>query len=291
MINFRSIFIAVSISVLHLAPYAKADSLYGAVSGATGRAGVAANDHGEQIFMNPAAMVHGKSFINSYFYRGGLSEDGERNQWFGLGIQDNSEDVFLTGGFLYTMETQSFKTLADYDEQRLQLSFAKFIYRQVSLGMSVYHISRDVENDQKYEFYDGNIGIMWNPDPNYAFAATYDNWARHGDDVPEHVQLKDRLTIGANLLLIEKVRARLDVSQQMEDNPENRADLRMGLESFIDAFFVFRVGFERAQLEDRQYYSAGFGFTGPMLRVDYSYRKNADYSGGALHSVDFRLPF
>ena len=104
-------------------------------------------------------------------------------------------------------------------------------------------------------------------------------------------RLRDRLTLGVNYVVIEKVRARLDFSQQMESNPDHKLDVRAGLESFMDAFFVLRLGFESEQLTGRKYYSVGIGFTGPALRVDYAYRQNGDFSGGALHSVDFRLPF
>lgn len=291
IIKLRSFLIAVSISVLHFAVSAKADSQFGAVSGSTGRAGVAANDNGEQIFMNPAAMVHGKSFVHGYFYRRGTSEEDEENDWLGLTIQDNSENVFLTGGFLYGQESRTFQNLANYKERRIQVSVAKFVTDHISMGLSAYNIRREVFNDKEYEFYDGDLGLLWNPHPQFAIGAKYDNWAKHGDEAPDHVQLKDRLTIGANYVVLDRVRARLDLSQQLEDNPEDRVDFRTGLESFIDTFFVLRFGFERDQLADRKYYSAGMGFTGPRLRIDYSYRKNADYSGGALHSVDFRIPF
>ena len=237
-------------------------------------------------------MVHGKTFTQGYFYRGGYSNPSERNRWLGISLQDNSENLVSTGGLLYGQEDRSFLNLADYKERRIQISLASFVRKHFSFGMSVYNIRRDVENDKEYEFYDGNFGFLWNPLPSLGVGLRYDNFAKHGTaGVPTHIRLRDQLTIGTNYVVMETVRARLDLSQQMESNPNNRVDFRAGLESFFDAFFVLRFGFERAQLEDRKYYSAGIGFTGPRLRIDYSYRKNADYSGGALHSVDFRLPF
>ncbi|MEK6556066.1 MAG: hypothetical protein AABZ31_12550, partial [Bdellovibrionota bacterium] len=65
---------------------------------------------------------------------------------------------------------------------------------------------------------------------------------------------------------------------------------KAGIESFIDAFLVLRMGYQINELEDRNYYSLGFGFTGPRLKIDYSYQQNEDYTKGAMHSVDFRLP-
>jgi hypothetical protein len=291
MIVRRCFFIVVAIILTHIGTNAQAESPEGPVAGAVGGAGVAANDQGEQILMNPAALSHSAGMVTSYFYRDGYVAPSERDHWAGFTLVDNGDDVYFAGGFLYTKSARSFLSLADYKEERLQISFSHFIYRQVSLGGSIYRLDRQVEGDRDYVFWDGEVGLLWNPLPNFAMGAVMRNVGRHGEKAPAHVIPYGRAILGLNYLFMPQFRLRADIERQTEENPEGKNIYRMGLESFVDAYLVIRLGTEVDEPADRDYFTAGFGFTGPRLRIDYAYKKNTDFSGGALHSVDFRLPF
>lgn len=294
----RCRFIAVLIILLHICVSSKAQSTgtafgssVGAVSGATGGAGVAASDIGEQVLLNPAAIVHGGSFAMGYFYRGGSLGPSERNQNITVTIMDNSPDIMFSGGFLYSQETLSYLSTPDAKAKRLQVSMASFIFKQFSYGASAYHYEVDADGLGNFSTVKFNFGLMWNPSPIFAMGFHAENMGGKQGGLFQFYSPKDRVTLGMNYLFMPQFRFRADVSQQTEFNPDGKFDLRGGFESFIDAFLVLRVGYENAALLDRNFLTAGFGFTGPRVQIDYAYRADTGHSDGALHSVDFRLPF
>jgi len=193
---------------------------------ATGRAGVAANDPGEQIIMNPAAMPHVEGVAAGYFFRAGQTGPSERNQALQLTLMDNTEDVLITGGFFYQKERQSFLQEADFESERIQIGFAGFIAKQVSWGLSVFRYEADLENGPSFDKFDANLGLLWNPTPNFAFGALLENLAPNDREFPDLYEPLDRLMIGFNFIVIPQVRVRADFGRQVEGNPGDRLDAR-----------------------------------------------------------------
>jgi hypothetical protein len=163
--------------------------------------------------------------------------------------------------------------------------------KQLSMALSVYRVERDLDNGDKYTFWDGSASLLFNPDPGFAIGAVYRNIARHGKIVPEFLHLNDRLEVGTHIIFMPQFRMRFDVARAMESNPKNLFEYHLGLESMLQGFLVFRAGYEDDQLSDTRLYSLGWGFNGPRLKVDYAFRQNIRDSSAALHSVDFRVPF
>lgn len=285
--------ICVLVSLAHLPSISKAEPPFSPVSLATGRARVAANDQGAQVMSNPAALVHADAFVSSFFYQAGMSAESEREERFTGTMVDNGDDVLFSGGFLYSMGRESYLNQQDFREKRFQASFARFIFQQLSMGGSVYYLERNLDGGRKHNFLDGDLGLMWNPIPDLGLGARYDSLADHDDESPEYLRPLNRVTLGVNYLFMPQFRARADLTRitELSSDAGGEWDVRTGLESFVDAYFVIRLGFEDESSQDRQFASAGFGFVGPRLQIDYAYRKNLDFSAGAMHGVDFRLPF
>ena len=284
---------AVFISLLYFPFNSKAEAPFSPVSLATGRARVATNNSGTQALSNPASLVHAKAFVSSVIYQGGFVDFSERQEHTTASLIDNGDDIFAAGAFVYSQGKSSFPTLTDFQEERFQISFGKFLFQQFSLGMNINYFLREVHTGDLYRLWDADLGLLWNPRHNFAIGALYESLANHSLKTPESIRPLDRLTLGANYLFMPQFRLRADMTRLTEASSDFGGDwdFRFGLESFIDAWFVFRFGYEAQNSQDRNFYSMGLGFVGPRLNIDYAYRKNRDFSQGELHSVDFRLPF
>jgi hypothetical protein len=93
------------------------------------------------------------------------------------------------------------------------------------------------------------------------------------------------------VLLSDFFRARLDLSRQLEFNPDGEWQIQGGFESFISEFIVLRLGYDYNHLTQENNFTIGLGFEGPRLKLDYAYVDNGNRLGGALHSIDLRIPF
>lgn len=283
--------IVVTIIVTHFLSIAYAQNLTGPVAGALGGTGVAANDEGEQIFLNPATVAHAKNLSVGYFYQGGYTGTQSRDEWWGVSVTDNSEDIYFAGSALYAVRRRTFEGGFAFDETRMEFSIASIVVKHLAIGGSLYRLERQPDGDKKYELWDFSLGALFNPDPNYAIGAVYKNLSKQSESIPALIELKDYFSIGGYTILMRQFRGRLDLGRQMQRNPDGKIDFSLGFESFIDAYLVFRFGYQDLALSDESYYSTGFGFIGPRLKIDYALRQNVDDSDGTMHSVDFRLPF
>ncbi len=280
--------------------YSNAETPFSPVSMATGRARVATSELGLQVLSNPAALVHAPDLSVGLIYQGGREAFGERNEHNTVTVVDNGDDVFAAGGALYSSRQRSFENATDFKEQRFQMSFGWFIFKQVSMGININYFLVDSEDDDNnflestHRIWDGDIGFMWNPNPEFAVGATYESLThKKSGSIPDHIEPRDRATVGVHYIFMPQFRLRADVTRLTDVGSDYDGDLdfRAGFESYVDAWLVLRAGYESQNSADRDYFSAGFGFTGPRLRIDYAYSKNTEFSDGALHSVDFRLPF
>lgn len=290
--NAREIFVLIClISVTQFSSHAYAQYLSGPVSQALGGSGLAANDEAEQFLLNPAALVHSKDAAIGYFYSDGYRDKNEHDNFYGVTLSDNSEDVLVAGGAAFFKRRRTFDNFSTLDELKGQFSFAKVLYKHISVGLSVDYLQSDADGDKKYKQWDGTIGILYNPNPDLAFAAIFRNLAPTDKDIPAPIRNVDEIGLGVHYILLGNFRGRLDVLQPQQLNPEKDYIVRGGLESLLDAYMAVRLGFENNGVTDRHSLSAGIGMVGPRLKIDYSYVKNTDYNGGGMHSVDFRLPF
>ncbi len=267
-----------------------AQYLSGPVSSALGGAGIAANEEAEQLLFNPATLVHTKDLSIGAFFSDGYREKNEHDKFTGSTITDNTSDSGVAGGVGFFKRRRTFDVLPTLDEVYAQVSLAKPVYKFLALGLSIEHYRQDVVGGDEYRQTELSMGALYNPSPKFAVGFVVKNLRGRDEDVPALLQLKDELGVGINYILMETFRARFDVVQQTQLNPDQDRVYKAGIESFIDAFLVLRMGYQINELEDRNYYSLGFGFTGPRLKIDYSYQQNEDYTKGAMHSVDFRLP-
>ena len=136
-----------------------------------------------------------------------------------------------------------------------------------------------------------SLGALLIFDEGFGVAYVVDNLAKPGSEVPRGLREDTRQGLGiyGNLGEIAKIRA--DISRNEKFNPDHKLTYAIGIESLSNQWVLFRAGFRREELADARFWTAGFGFNGPRLKVDYAFEKNAKATAGAVHSVDLRVPF
>jgi hypothetical protein len=288
---FSFLSFAVLLSVTQFSAVSHAQYLTGPVASAGGGAGRAAAEDDEPIFINPAALVHGSVFSSSLFFADGYEAKQQRDTWYGVSVADNSEDVLFSGGFTFVQRHRTFEFLPTRDEQFYQASMGRFVLPHLALGLSVNYLISDIEGDKKYEQWDGNIGAHYNPTPEIGLAIVFYNVGPRDHDVPLVIQNFDKVSVGTYYIFRQYFRLRADFSQQQEVNPDKKMQYQIGGETEVSKFWFVRAGFDKDELTGVKLLTAGFTFDGPRIKLDYFYRKNSDFSEGAMHGVDLRLPF
>ncbi len=289
--SLRTFTPVIFLSLTYFCQSGHAQYLTGPVANGLGGAGRAAVDEGEQILLNPATIVHATPMSSSLFYQDGYAEKNEHDTALGLTIVDNTEDLFLSGGYAFVKRRRTFENFNSRDENYHQLSFGRFVSSHFSVGAALTYLETDVTDGESYKQWDGHVGLHYNPKPNLGLAALFYNLSPRKDSIPAEIQNYNNIVLAAHYLFMPMMRLRLDVGMQQVYNPDHNVHIQFGAESRISQFSAIRFGVDNDQLLDRTYYTVGLGFDGPRLKLDYFYRKNQDFNQGALHGVDMRLPF
>lgn len=278
-------------SLTYFSQAGHAQYLTGPVAQGLGGAGRAASDDGEQVFLNPAAIVHASPFTSSLFYQDGYAARNEHDKVIGLSLADNTENLFFSGGYAYAQRKRTYDALNSREEQYHQISLGRTVIPHVSLGLSVSYLSTKLVGGDDYEQWDGHVGMLYNPTPELGLGFVFYNLNKRDEEVPVDVQNQDQIAAGVHYIFMPSFRGRMDIIQQQTANPNKKMRYQAGVESKFTEFFMVRLGVENDGLADRDHYTLGLGFDGPRLKVDYFYRKNSEYNEGALHGVDMRMPF
>ena len=256
--------------------------------GGTGRAGLSSS---EGAFLNPALVPLIAGYEGQAYFRDGDIGPGQHRHTMGLGLSDNGQEVMFAGNLTYLRVHDTGLAATPVDGDIWHAAIGKAFAQRFSMGASVYRAQYMVLNDRRYTQWNYSLGGIWLPLPKLAVAYVISNLAHPGSDTPRALRQDTAQGFGANWELYDFVRLRADVARQEMFNPKHRLNYGVGFESMTSDFIVMRVGCHRDELADTRIWTAGFGFNGPRLKVDYSFEKNEERTSGALHSVDMTLPF
>lgn len=257
--------------------------------GGTGRA---ASEVEEGIFLNPAVLPHSRDFSSSLFYADGENGEGLGETVLGLTLVDNTEGVIVPGGLSYLRKRRTFPDFSPVDEHYCLVSVGGFLDDHLTGGLSLHYRSLQQESGLKESIWNGSLGFIWAPQSNWGLALVWDHFISSQEKgLP--ISLRDLPELGFGLVYIyERIfRFRADLSKALLENPQEKWRLGLGLETFTDTFFAVRLGAEVDDRTNAQFMTTGLAFAGPRLKMDYSFRKNLKSGGGAMHGVDFRIPF
>lgn len=270
---------------------AHAQYFTGTVAQSLGGSGRAAAEEGEETFLNPAALAHSADYTADFVY----GDDGRfRDQsgyFWAVSFTDNNPDVMVPGALQFVKKLRSFSGLPDVEETFWQVSMGNFYREHLAIGLSVYRLQLDVAQSEDHVFWDGVLGVHYNPIPDYAVAVVFYNVIGTPEAVPVHLKQPQKVMLGNSYLVSDFVRVRFDIGRQVQLNPDTKWEVQTGFESFLNDFSILRFGYHSDPIRDLEGVSAGISFNGPRLKADYTFVKNTKADGGQLHSIDLRIPF
>jgi hypothetical protein len=284
------IFIATN-SVNYVSSICHAQYLTGPVASSIGGAGRAGVEAGEQHLMNPAMIAYGESLISVPVFMDGYLGPDEHDRVLGITLAESGEEIFAPGAFTYVNRRQTFPDRNTREEQFYQISMGKNILPGLVMGGG-FHL-REVKELGGASNTVMNLDLGFHiPLTEYAgLGLVFYNVAPRKAGIPANFQEDHSVGFGSRFLIHELVAARFDLTHQLSSNPDAHWGVNSGFEWKIKQLWVFRSGYDYDGLKNRKFWTAGLGFEGPRLVVDYSYKDNLDETTGAMHGVDFRLPF
>jgi hypothetical protein len=274
----------------------------GPVASGQGGAGRAAVEDGEQFLLNPASLAHAIQTTSSVFYFDGYLAEKEKDKSIGVTLTDAEKDNAFNGAFTFVDRKRNFQNKnligPSITEKYFNYTLAQFAFSQLAFGVSasLWQITVKEDNsligfEDEYDQWDMSAGLHWNPNPEFGVGLVFYNILPRDKDIPQILQNQDSIATGVYYIFYPYLRGRLDVGRQLTENTEGKTWLQIGLETKPQPYLLWRIGFNQNELLDRKYWTMGITFDGPRLKIDYFYQKNIDDSEGAMHGVDFRLPF
>lgn len=262
----------------------------GPVSSAMGGAGRAAVDPSESHFRNPAVVAHSPQIDLGAYYQDGYRAPQTHETTFGASIVDNTGDSICPGAIGYLQNRRSFPGM-NVNEKYVQASLGSFIAEKFSFGVAGIYVSHEIEHGKTYKQWDGIAGLLYTPNPNLGLAFTYAYFANPSSELPKQLRLMPTVSVGGHYIFQDFLRFRLDVSRVEKDNVDKKLIIESGLETKMPNYFILRLGSQWNDVERKSYLTAGLGFDGPRLKVDYSFQKLRAEEGYTMHGVDLRVPF
>lgn len=278
-----------SLIVIHFS--ARAEVFIGPSSSSLGGAGRAGLSGAESVFLNPALtpLIQMTEVIG--YYRDGQYGRGEHRNAWAVGAVDSSKEVYFPAAFHYVRLRDTGRASGAVNGEMYHLAIGKNVSDRLAVGFSGYRLKYQVVGDRSYTQWNGSLGVLMLLSENMGFAYVLNNVAGPGSEVPTGLREDMNQGVGVYGAIAEIARLRVDVTRQERFNPDKKMAYMVGIESMMNDWFLFRAGFRRDDLRDERFYTAGLGFIGPRLKIDYAFEKNAKGAEGAVHSVDMRIPF
>lgn len=265
---------------------------YGPVSRAQGGAGRSyvpmANPHGnaEGPMLNPAAAAFANSVVFGLYHTRDLYDDFSSHHDVALTIVDPNKDSQLPGSFTY-IKREIGGPSGDYDFQDFNLNLARPLQPNLALGLGVRYnmfrkATREVEN-----IINTSLGLLYLPIPEMGIAVvSMNNFDKHADRY-----VRPSTALGFSYTFENVISVKLDVDHPHKSNPNHDLIFHTGFELGLPARFSLRAGVKADRLAQQNFTTAGLGWFGPKLALDYAYEGSQSGPKSQVHSVDVRVFF
>lgn len=271
---------------------ASAQIFTGPISSAMGGSGRAGIEMVEAGVLNPALLGLTKQLEAGAFYKNGSIESERKLSQFGATIVDSGVDSFSPGAFTYLHTYAHSPTQNTLSADFLHLAFGKFVTKKLSVGGSVYRAEEKLERtNEKIQRWNGQVGLFYLITPDIGVAYVFDNVVRAKDIRREEQFLAQQQAFGLYYRYSKVGRFRADAVYSDQKWREQKWNWHLGYDLPMSDMLTFRLGTFWKNAEDQRGWSIGLGFDGPNLRFGYSFQKQEENGGGALHGVDIRVAF
>lgn len=270
-------------------PVAQAQYFSGPAATAIGGAGRAAVDPLEAGALNPAVLAHMRRYYVGVNYSTDSHRDRPNTLW-GATIADATEGTLFPASFSFLQKTTQFTEGSELLEKHFRLSAADMIYTGLAFGASVERLQQEFQGG-KHAQHSGDISLLYSPTDWMGIAFVYYNLWGFNESVPQELTRPSQIAIGFHWLYKKFFRVRLDVLRQEKFNPGRKGVIMGGFETFLHKFFAIRGGLQVDDINKSNFVTAGFGWRGPKLKVDYAFANDLQGRGGFRHLFDFWMPF
>lgn len=281
MLNPLSVLkLPVLMSLYFISSWAYAQSFSSAATDAVAGAGRAAVEAGDVNYLNPAGLVHLKGrYIYSTFSKEDLS----------LSLSEASREVLVPASLSYFQRKITDSLQREIKWQDTRLSLADFITEKLSLGITGILSSVKI-NDLGYNQTNGNLGFFFTPTDKFGLSSVFYNIFGANQNVPEEVRLQPKAGVGLNYIYRGFVRYRLDVLSA-DNNNFGKPTYMTGIETLLNEWMVFRLGYQSDILAGRELLTGGLGFNGPVFSLNYAHQGSLRGANFDRHSIDLLFSF
>jgi hypothetical protein len=278
----KKIFILLSVSILFISNTfaAQIPNTTGAVSSATGGAGVSVVDVNDSAFLNPAVIPLYPRKQLSFSY------SSER---FAVSMVDNGSDALFPAGLGYEKySNDAFKS----NVYHLILAYAfETKTGNISFGADVnLNDMKLTGSDTSYKQTRATAGFLWQPTKALSFGLTQKNIALNDTDLPDAVDHVAITTAGLAYVYQNFAQLRFDM-ESIEKQPSDRYIYKFGLETYINDWIITRFGYRNDNVLSQNFTTLGVGFAGPQFQLHYAYQSEAKSTVDPLHIIDLSVPF
>ena len=264
-------------------------SISGPISSSLGGAGVVSTEQSEAGFVNPASLAMAKAQAFSVIHQDGHIYQNTEQEFTGVTIVDPMTTPSTPTSISYVQGKNKFASADEFEFVYANLSFARTLADNMSIGFSVLYSSIPYENEDYVEW-NGTVGFLYRPVNNFLLGLKYTHLVPP-NDIPQEIKLPAELAVGGEYDMRGLLKIRGEVSRFEDLNPDKKWVLKTGFQAPIGTFFMYRMGYRFDQVIDEGALTVGLAFIGPQFKIDYSFQEHQVKDGKTVHSIDLRWPF
>lgn len=252
----------------------------GAVSTATGGTGRGTIEPVDGVLLNPSIIAD--------LPKNNFSVNYSSTQW-AMTVSDNGSDALFPAAMKFMRSNEN-----SLETQQLGIVMAAPRWKKLSFGLtaSVVEYSQTLSAfaQQNYRQSTLDFGATLAIDKNFGFGFVATRIVSSEVGLQEDLQLPKTLSLGLSYTYLNFIRTRFDV----QSGPQNRLNqfvYMAGLESYVNDWVVFRLGYKNDNVAKKDYGSLGMGFAGPQFGLHYAFISNVKDKSEDQHLIDLGIPF
>lgn len=262
---------------------AEVPNMTAAVPASTGGAGRGAVDPYGIVYLNPAGIARLRDRVIST----SISEN-----YFAASLIDAGDGTLVNAGLSYRQQN---KVSGDASLRQFTLTVADKTFDYFTFGFNINYFDFRHFSEGASKKLQSDLGLTWVPNERWIFGITGQGYAiqDQGDEVGTMESLEPlavKSAVGFSYIYANFVRFRFDLESE-NNHRWGRPAALMGLESYLNDWILWRLGYQNRSESGAQYVSTGLGFQGPKFGLHYAFIQETRGDKESRHSVDLGLPF